>query len=75
MIRTDLAEESAAQARYEGPGFYREHEDGVLCVRTVSYTHLDVYKRQASGMTERELVRRLCGSVTPPRIEQFGAGR
>ncbi|MCI5924872.1 MAG: GPR endopeptidase [Oscillospiraceae bacterium] len=36
MIRTDLAEESAAQARYEGPGFYREHEDGVLCVRIES---------------------------------------
>lgn len=32
-------------------------------------------KAKAAGVTERELVRRLCGTVTPPRIEQFGAGR
>lgn len=36
MIRTDLAEESAAYAQYEGPGFSSKREDGVVCVRIES---------------------------------------
>ena len=32
MIRTDLAEESASDARYQGSGFFSEKKDGVTCV-------------------------------------------
>ena len=47
MIRTDLAEESAAYARYEGPGFSSKREDGVVCVRIES-------KEEASAIGKPE---------------------
>ena len=70
LMRTAKAQAFLAGRNYVVPADVTSVIEPVMCHRIVLSL-----KAKASGMTERELVRRLCGSVTPPRIEQFGAGR
>ena len=70
LLRTAKAQAFLAGRNYVVPSDVTSVIEPVMCHRLVLSP-----KAKAAGITERELVRRLCGAVVPPRIDHFGGTR
>ncbi len=70
LLRTAKAQAFLAGRNYVVPFDVTSVIEPVMCHRLVLSP-----KAKAAGITERELVRRLCGAVVPPRIDHFGGTR